>query len=218
MNRVKIKKQAREMLKGNLWEILKPMLVLAGIGFVIGLITGATGGSTFDISEEAMTATTQTSPAASILSFVFSLAMIPVEFGFLVYVVKFVRKEPYELKELFAHFKKFWPIFALNFLVGLFTFLWSLLLIIPGIIAALSYTMAMFIMVDGEEDAMACIRKSKAMMKGYKWDFVVFQLSFILWHLLGIVTLGLAYIYVGPYLTVSQVLYYEELKEVNPVK
>ena len=207
MNRVKIKKEAREMLKGNIWNILKPYAVIFGIMFVVGLIMGIAGGN----SEEP-------SIGASLVSFVAELAILPITFGALVYLVKFVRKEPYELKDIFGYYSKFWPIFALDFLMGLFIGLWSLLLIIPGIIAAISYTMAMLIMVDGEEDAMACLRKSKAMMKGYKWDFVVFHLSFILWYLLGMVTFGIAYIYVGPYVMVSEVLYYEELKKVNPVK
>ena len=220
MNRVKIKKEARELLKGNLWEVLKPILVIAAIVFVVGLVTGGTGsGAEFKVVNGTFTVT-ETNPnlGAGLFSLIVSLAMLPVEFGLLVYLVKFVRKEPYELKDLFSQFSKFWPIFALNFLVGLFAFLWSLLFIIPGIIAAISYSMAMLIMVDGEEDAMECIRKSKAMMKGYKWDYVVFQLSFILWHLLGMITFGLAYIYVGPYLSVAEILYYEDLKKVNPVK
>ena len=207
MNRVKIKKEAREMLKGNIWNILKPYAVIFGIMFVVGIIMGAANGN----AEEP-------NLGASLVSLVAELAMLPLTFGALVYLVKFVRKEPYELKDIFGYYSKFWPIFALNFLMGLFIGLWSLLLIIPGIIAAISYTMSMLIMVDGEEDAMECLRKSKAMMKGYKWDFVVFHLSFILWYLLGAVTLGIAYIYVGPYVMVSEVLYYEELKKVNPVK
>ena len=220
MNRVKIKKEAREMLKGNVWNILKPILIIALITGVVGAITGgSSGGTNYEIVNGTLKVTSESpSLGAGLLSLAVSLAMLPIEFGLLVYIVKFVRKQPYELKELFAHYKEFWPIFCLNFLIGLFVTLWSLLFIIPGIIAAISYTMAMLIMVDGETDAMACIRKSKAMMKGYKWDYVVFQLSFILWHLLGIVTLGIAYLYVGPYLTVAEVLYYEDLKEVNPVK
>lgn len=220
MNRVKIKKEAREMLKGHLWDILKPILVIALITAVVGLITGgSSSGTNFEVVNGTLKVTNNTpSLGAGLVSLVVGLAMLPVEYGLLVYIVKFIRKEPYELKELFAHFSKFWPIFALNFLIGLFVTLWSLLFIIPGIIAAISYSMAMLIMVDGEEDAMECIRKSKTMMKGYKWDYVVFQLSFILWHLLGMITFGLAYIYVGPYLTVAEVLYYEELKKVNPVK
>lgn len=219
MNRAKIKKEAREMLKGNLWEILKPILIVSLITFVVGMINGGTDGREFELVNGTLKVT-QSNPSlgASIFSLVVGLAMLPIEFGLLVYIVKFVRKEPYDLKLLFSQFSKFWPIFALNFLIGLFAFLWSLLFIIPGIIAAISYSMAMLIMVDGEENAMECIRKSKAMMKGYKWDYVVFQLSFILWHLLGIITVGLAYIYVGPYLSVAEVLYYEELKKVNPVK
>lgn len=220
MNRVKIKKEAREMIKGHLWDILKPILIIALITFVVGFITGgSSNGTNIDVVNGTLKVTNNTpSFGAALLSLAVSLAMLPVEFGLLVYIVKFVRKEPYELKELFAHFSKFWPIFALNFLIGLFVMLWSFLLIIPGIIAAISYSMAMLIMVDGEQDAMECIRKSKTMMKGYKWDYVVFNLSFILWHLLGLITFGLAYIYVGPYLSVAQVLYYEDLKKVNPVK
>lgn len=206
MNRVKIKEEARAMIKGNIWNILKPYAVIIGISLVIGLISG----STMNNNEPNL--------VASIINLIAEIAMIPLSFGALVYLVKFVRKEPYELKDIFGYYSKFWPIFALNFLMGLFIGLWSLLFLIPGIIAAISYTMSMLIMVDGEEDAMECLRKSKAMMKGYKWDFVVFHLSFILWHLLGMVTLGIAYIYVWPYIMVSEVLYYEELKKVNPPK
>lgn len=144
--------------------------------------------------------------------------MLPIAYGVLVYEVKLVRKQPYELKEIFSHYSKFWPIFCLSFLVGLFSALWSLLLIIPGIIAALSYSMSMMLMIDGDEDPMSCIRRSKAMMNGYKWDYFVFQFSFILWYLLGAITFGLAYIYVVPYVQVAEILYYEKLKEINPAK
>jgi uncharacterized membrane protein len=126
-----------------------------------------------------------------------------------------VRNEEYDLNLLFNQYKKFWPIFSMYFLISLFTTLWSLLLIIPGIIASLSYTVAPLIMADGEDDAMECIRKSKSMMNGYKWDYFKFSFSFIGWILLGVITFGLAYIYVIPYVLVSEVLYYEELKKIN---
>lgn len=204
MNRKKIKQQAREMIKGNIWNILQPYLIICGISLVVGMISSAG------------MATDEPSMGASLVAFLLELAMYPLTFGALVYLVKFVRKEPYELKELFAHYNKFWPIFALSFLTGLFTILWSFLFIIPGIIAAISYSMAMLIMVDGDEDAMSCIKKSKAMMNGYKWDYFKFGFSFFWWYLLGIITLGIAFIYVGPYVMVSEVLYYEELKKINP--
>ena len=52
-------------------------------------------------------------------------------------------------------------------------------------------------------------------MNGYKWDYFVFQLSFIGWILLGVITAGIAYIFICPYINVATVLYYEELKKVN---
>lgn len=218
MDRKKIKAEAKKMLKGNLWEILKPMLVVAAIYFVVGLITGVssyssmTGG--FNVSMEVSNGNSGLNLLASILE----IAALPISFGVLVYEVKFVRKQEYNLKDIFRYYSKFWPIFCLSFLVGLFSTLWALLLFIPGIIAAISYSQSFLIMIDGEEDPMDCIKKSKAMMKGYKWDYFVFQLSFILWHLLGMITFGLAYIYVGPFIQVADILYYEKLKEVHPAK
>ena len=211
MNRKKIKKEAREMIKGNIWEILKPFLIVALITAVVGAVITPSG-MNFTGDEIEMGSFTSSFTLTILLNF----AVYPLTFGCIVYVLKFVRKEPYDLKMIFEQYKKFWPIFCMYFLITLFTGLWSLLFVIPGIIAEIAYTMAPYLMADGEEDAMATIRKSKAMMKGYKWDYFKFQLSFFWWYLLCGITLGLAYIYVFPYLTVAQTMYYEELKKVNP--
>ena len=212
MNRAKIKKEAREILKGNVWNAFKPMLVLAAIYAVIGIISGVNAGLNYEALESAQ------NPTLNLLVSALEILILPISFGVLVYEVKLTRKQEYSLKEIFSYYKKFWPIFCVTFLVGLFTTLWTLLFIIPGIIAALSYSMYLLLLVDGEDNAMDCIKKSKAMMKGYKWDYFVFQLSFILWHLLGAITFGLAYIYVGPYIQIAEILYYDELKKVNPAK
>uniref|UniRef100_UPI000AD4E94B DUF975 family protein n=1 Tax=Clostridium sp. NkU-1 TaxID=1095009 RepID=UPI000AD4E94B len=98
-------------------------------------------------------------------------------------------------------------------MVSLLTFLWALLLIIPGIIAAYRYSQAIFIMVeDPSKGIMQCIRESKEMMVGHKWEYFVLELSFILWQLLGLVTCGLAYIYVYPYMKVTFANYYNAVK------
>jgi uncharacterized membrane protein len=149
------------------------------------------------------------------ISFIVSAALYPMELGCMSYILNFVRDKNPDLKIIFSYYNKFFYIFALYFLISLFTTLWALLLIIPGIIAALSYSMGQYIMLDGEEDPMECIRKSKEMMNGYKWDYFKFILSFIGWYLLLIPTLGLAVIYVGPYVMISQTLYYEELKKIS---
>lgn len=107
-----------------------------------------------------------------------------------------------------------WTIILLSILISIFTALWSILFIIPGIIAGLSYSMSTFIFVDGEDtNALDIIKKSKDMMYGYKWDYFVFQLSFIGWALLCLFIFPI--IYVLPYYYVAETMYYEELKAIK---
>jgi uncharacterized membrane protein len=99
-------------------------------------------------------------------------------------------------------------------MIVIFITLWTLLLIIPGIIAALRYSQAVFIMVENPDKGIfQCIRESKEIMDGHLWEYFVLNLSFILWILLAGVTCGLAYIYVYPYLTVTLANYYIQIKD-----
>lgn len=103
-------------------------------------------------------------------------------------------------------------------LTSVFTFLWSLLFIIPGIIASLSYSMVYFIALDNLElSALDVIRKSKEMMRGHKGEYFVLGLSFIGWGILGIFTLGILYLWLIPYMQVTMANFYNELKETTPV-
>lgn len=201
MNYTKIKEEARNKIKGNIWKLILPSLIVFAIQLVVTL-------STTDFSD------LQNTRGDGISSLV-ALALYPVSFGIVVFFLDFVRGKDVQLKDVFSHYNKFGPIFLMYFLTGLFTTLWTLLFIIPGIIAALSYAMTPYIMADGEDDAMTCIKKSKAMMYGYKWDYLCFKLSFFGWLLLGIVTFGLVYIYVVPYMNTADALYYEELKKIS---
>ena len=106
-------------------------------------------------------------------------------------------------------------ILLVEILVGIMVFLFSLLLVIPGIIKALAYSMAGFIVVDTDLEAKDVLKKSKEMMNGYKWDYFVFGLSFIGWFILVPFTIGILLIWLIPYMLVSMALYYEKLKELN---
>ena len=105
-----------------------------------------------------------------------------------------------------------------NGLVGylryaIFTALWSMLFVIPGIVKSISYSMMFYIMADHPKmDPGEAQRKSMEMTDGHKMDIFVLQLSFIPWYLLCAVTFGLATIYVAPYVSATMALYYEELK------
>jgi uncharacterized membrane protein len=116
--------------------------------------------------------------------------------------------------DLFSSASYFLKVLGLYFMIGLFVFLWCLLLIIPGIIASLRYSQAIFIMVENPDKGIfQCIEESKDMMDGRLWEFFVLNLSFILWQILAVFTCCLAYIYVYPYMTVTQANYYNKIKE-----
>lgn len=201
MNYSKIKEEARNKIKDNIWKLIVPFLIVFAIEFLVA-------GLSFDVNDLDNFGNNGMTSLVTIL-------LYPVNFGIIVYYLNFVRGKNIDVKDIFGYYKQFGPIFLLFFLTGLFTTLWTLSLIIPGIIAALSYSMAPYIMADEEIEAIQCINKSKEMMKGYKWDYFCFQLSFIGWILLGILTLGIVFIYVIPYMQVADTLYYEELKKIS---
>ncbi len=204
MNRVEIKEKAKEMIKGNLWKIWKPTLALAAISscitFVIALIIVLCGA--------------KVELATGIASSIVSLMLVPTYAGVCAYYLKFVRGEELSLNIIKKYYPFFVKLFILDLLITIFTLLWSILLVIPGIIAAISYSMSYFIAVDKEElTATETIKESKRIMNGHKLDFFILQLSFIGWELLMALTLGILAIWVIPYMTISEVLFYESIRE-----
>lgn len=101
----------------------------------------------------------------------------------------------------------------LYFLIMIFTLLWTLLFIVPGIIAALRYSQSYFILKDNPDiTALEALRRSKAMMQGNKWRLFVLFLTFIGWFLLSIVTLGIGMLWVYPYVTTTIAHFYDDLR------
>ena len=98
-------------------------------------------------------------------------------------------------------------------LVVIYEFLWTLLLIIPGIIKYYSYAMTKFILLDEPELKYdAAIEKSMEMMKGKKFKLFLLDLSFIGWALLCILTLGIGLVLLVPYMYTARAAFYEDLK------
>lgn len=100
------------------------------------------------------------------------------------------------------------------FLVGFFTFLWSLLLVVPGIVRFYSYSMTPYILIDNPElSANQAINLSRKMMKGHKFDLFFLQLSFIGWIFLSIFTLGIGLLWVVPYMMAAQAAFYQDVRK-----
>lgn len=105
-------------------------------------------------------------------------------------------------------------IIGVSFIRFLFVFLGTLLLIIPGIIMFYNYRMATFIMAEEKDiDIMDALYKSKQMMKGFRFNFFIFQISFILHWLLGLISGGFYFIYFIPYYQTAIYSYFWELKK-----
>ncbi|MBU3680801.1 MAG: DUF975 family protein [Flavobacterium sp.] len=137
----------------------------------------------------------------------------PMAIGLATYSLALARNEDANINQLFVGFNKFGLALAAYFLMLVFILLWMLLLIIPGIIAALSYSMTFYILADEESmDAMEAIDKSKAMMNGYKWKYFCLGLRFVGWALLCILTFGIGFLWLVPYMQVSNAKFYEDVK------
>lgn len=142
------------------------------------------------------------------------LITIPLAWGFYIYLLRIARKETPDVSSLFDGFKDYGRIFLTGLLVGLYTFLWTLLFIIPGIIKGYSYAMTNYILKDEPELRYnGAIEKSMKMMNGHKMSLFLLDLSFIGWYLLCILTLGLGLFLVYPYHYTARAHFYEELKQ-----
>ena len=189
MTRDELKSAANEQINGKIGILFVMFLIIFAIAFVCAFIPLIGSVATFIIT-----------PA-------FSLSLC------IVYL-KLSKKEEISVGDVFSGFNKTGRALWLNILVAVFTFLWALLLYIPGIIKQYAYSMSFYILADNPElTAREALSKSKEMMKGHKWDLFVLQLSFFWWYLLIGITFGIAAIYVVPYMNATTVNFYNSIKE-----
>ncbi len=140
----------------------------------------------------------------------------PMTVGAVRFFMSISRKEEAQLNQIFSGFDRFGPHLVAYLLQMLYILLWALLLIIPGIIAAISYSMTYFILAeDSTITASDALAKSKEMMQGNKWKLVCLGCRFILWYLACILTLGIGFLWLAPYSYVSVVQFYDDLKETD---
>lgn len=155
----------------------------------------------------------ETSQIEDIMSLISFILTGPVTFGLVTIFLKLVRSENPEFNDLFAGFSHFLNTLLLHFIITIFVLLWSLLLIIPGIIALLRYSMAYYILVDNPDlSALEAIRQSKEMMRGHKIRLFYLWLSFLGWFILGLITFGIGFLYVAPYFEGTKANFYEDLR------
>ena len=137
----------------------------------------------------------------------------PMVVGLAIFSLALSRNQDAGLSQIFEGFNKFGTSLGAYLLMILFIFLWMLLLIIPGIIAAISYSQTFYIIAEDDSiGAMDAITISKKMMDGYKGKYFCLGLRFLGWALLCILTLGIGFLWLMPYMQVSFAKFYDDIK------
>ena len=141
------------------------------------------------------------------------LVALPMMYGYSIVMLSVMRGGEMNIGGLFDGFNDFGRIVGTKLLQAIYTFLWTLLLVIPGIIKNYSYAMTDFILKDQPELANnAAIEKSMAMMDGNKMKLFLLDLSFIGWAILCLFTFGIGFLYLQPYVQSAHAAFYEDLK------
>jgi uncharacterized membrane protein len=138
----------------------------------------------------------------------------PLALGAAMFSLNISRGRDARLEQLFDGFKFFSKSLVTYLLMLLYVILWMLLLIIPGIIAALSYSMSFYILADDQSlRPQEVLELSKKMMYGYKWKLFGLCMLFLLLALLCILTLGIGFLWLIPYANVTMAKFYEDIKD-----
>ena len=190
MNNSEIKKSAKEAMK-NKWGLA------IGVFLVYGLISSA------------ISATGIGAIATGLLSV-----------GFAAFFLDALRSEKASFDSFFKGFTEYLGTKLVSMLlVGIYTFFWTILFYIPGIVKTYSYAMTPYILLDKPElSANEAITDSRMMMRGHKMELYLLDLSFIGWILLSILTCGILFIYVVPYMQAARAEFYRTLKGENEPK
>ena len=149
------------------------------------------------------------------ISFLSMLLLYPLQYGAAVAFLGFKRTGvDVKIGDMFVGFNDYGRVFMTILLQTLYIVLWSLLLVVPGIIKAISYSQTIYIVKDNPELKFnGAIERSMAMMEGHKMEAFLLGISFIGWLLLGVLTLGIGMLWVTPYMSTAYAHFYDYVKE-----
>lgn len=188
MTRKELKEKAKTALSGNYG-------IMIGAWLLSSIILAAASSMTFGI--------------ASWFTGVITFGLIGIQ-------ISVVRNGGAQIEQLFSGFSHFLNTFLAGLLQMLFTFLWALLFIIPGIVKTYSYAMTFYILSDNPEmSGNDAITESRKMMDGHKAELFLLDLSFIGWWILTGLTFGLLSFYVVPYVQATRAAFYESIRPKN---
>lgn len=224
--------RAREALKGN-WPMAALITLIAsvlggvsgsnGIDINLNLSSGSIGSAadlTGSIGPEWVGALLGilgiVAVAATVIALVVAIVLFvigsPISLGYHRHALNLLDRQESGVGTLFGQFHRLGDALTMNLFRAFLIFLGTLLLFVPGIILSYSYAMADFILLEDPNcSGSEALRRSRAMMRGHKWDLFMLHLSFIGWSLLAAFTGGIGNLFLTPYTTVATASFYREL-------
>jgi uncharacterized membrane protein len=182
-----IKQSAKTNLQGKYGMAILALLIVLAIGYI----------------------------ASTVSVGIAAIFVLPIYVGYARFHLLLSQTDQPDVDVMFDGFRKnyFENVLAM-LLQKVFIFLWSLLLIIPGIVKSFSYAMVPYILQDEDYEVFStdAITLSREMMDGYKGKLFMLYLSFIGWFILTALTLGILALYVQPYLKQSEAIFYQDVK------
>lgn len=225
------REQAREALKGK-WALAVGTGFIAsmlGVYTALGSGSGSSSSSDIPLTEEQIASLPEeviivlgiimvVLGIIALFALVFALVQFiiggAVTLGYVKFNLSLIDGKEAKFSDLFSQFDRFGQAFLLQLLRNIFIVLWTLLLIIPGIIATYRYAMAPYIMAENPGmTALEAIDESKRLMDGNKWRLFCLNFSFIGWDLLCVFfTLGIGYLWLQPYREAAYAAFYRDIK------
>lgn len=154
-----------------------------------------------------------------IAGLIVTLVLLPIQWGYYVLFLDKVRGNEVGFGHLISGYNDFSRICGTLFLQSIYVLLWSLLLLIPGIVKAYSYAMTPYVLNDNSELSYnAAITRSSQLMKGQKLNLFLLHLSFIGWAILSVLSLGIGFLFLSPYMHAAEAHFYETLLKEEAAK
>ncbi len=201
------KQIALAAIRGNWGNVVVTCIIASLLG---GGIISSSSSSSSAVSQAVLYENNTVSISVSLFALLAFVLGGAVAMGLARYMFALIYRQPVRLSILFDELSNdIGRGVMLTLLRTIFTFLWTLLFIVPGIIAGLSYSMAPYIMAENPQmSASEAIRLSKQVMNGHKMELFVLGLSFIGWSLLSALTCGIGFLFLAPYMEATYCAFY----------
>ncbi len=222
INRAAIKQNAKSVIVQTKPSPILVVLVFLALAAILQVLSASVTGqfsAYMDTMEQFMAGNMDyvprvhsIEPLGLLLNLAIGLMLLTLSAGLATYCLNVCQFRESGFGNLLDGFAIFFKVLWLEILMSIFVFLWSLLLIVPGIIALYRYRMALYILIENPKlSALDCIRASCKLMRGHKGELFVLDLSFLGWVLLT--AFPFVTVWVTPYMELTYANYYIALRD-----